>query len=110
MALVRELLSKARDEVNKQCMDDLANEIVKKKEKIKDFKKIDEFTRTNPEYYLKNSKEDEIIQPKPAEESKVNYEVQEEKAIVPLHIESITDKTEPKKEETGQKNIKEILP
>ena len=41
MALVRELLSKARDEVNKQCMDDLANEVENKKEKIKDFKKID---------------------------------------------------------------------
>ena len=75
MALVRELLSKARDEVNKQCMDDLANEIVIKKEKIKDFKKIDEFTRTNPEYYIENTKVDEIIQPKTVEEIKVNWEV-----------------------------------
>ena len=56
-------------------MDDLANEIVIKKEKIKDFKKIDEFTRTNPEYYIENTKVDEIIQPKTVEEIKVNWEV-----------------------------------
>ena len=72
MALVRELLSKARDEVNKQCMDDLANEIENKKEKIKDFKKIDEVTKINKQYYLENTKEDEIIQTKKVEEIKVN--------------------------------------
>ena len=91
MALVRELLSKARDEVNKQCMDDLANEVEKKKEQIKDFKKIEDITRTNPEYYLENIKEDEIIQTKPADEIKENQEFQEEKIIVPPRVESIPE-------------------
>ena len=72
MALVRELLSKARDEVNKQCMDDLANEVENKKEKIKDFKKIDKVTKINQQYYLENTKENEIIQTMKAEEIKDN--------------------------------------
>ena len=39
--LAKELLSKARDEVNQMCMEDLSNEIKAKQAKI------DEFTRVN---------------------------------------------------------------
>ena len=44
LILAREILSKAREEVNKLCMEDLAEEINKRQEKIDEMKK----TMTEP--------------------------------------------------------------
>ena len=45
--LAKEILSKARDEVNQMCMEDLSNEIKAKQAKI------DEFTRVNGKTTIK---------------------------------------------------------
>ena len=55
LILAREILSKARDEVNQHCMEDLAKEINKKQQKIEDMRKIDESTNVDNEYVLKES-------------------------------------------------------
>ena len=42
--LAREILSRAREEVNQHCMEDLAKEITKKQDKIEEIKKINQKT------------------------------------------------------------------
>ena len=41
LILAREILSKAREEVNKQCLEDLANDINEKQETIKKISKVE---------------------------------------------------------------------
>ena len=44
LILAKEILSRAREEVNQHCMEDLAKEISKKQQEIKELKKINEKT------------------------------------------------------------------
>ena len=64
LVLAREILSRAREEVNQHCMEDLAKEITRKQEKIEEIKKINEKTHVKTIYALKES-EKEIGQEKP---------------------------------------------
>ena len=64
LILAREILSKARDEVNQHCLEDLAKEISKKQDKIEEMKKINDKTNVNREYILKEARkelEEEIV-------------------------------------------------
>ena len=60
LVLAKEMLSKAREEVNQQCLEDLASEISKKQEQI------DKFTRSNKpstvKYILEQKKEAQRVE------------------------------------------------
>ena len=53
LILAREILSKARDEVNQHCLEDLAKEIGKKQQKIEEMKKINDKTVVQKDYVLR---------------------------------------------------------
>ena len=52
LILAREILSRARDEVNELCMEDLAKEIGKKQDKIEEMKRINQKSLVKPDYSL----------------------------------------------------------
>ena len=58
LVLAREILSRAREEVNQHCMEDLAKEISKKQEKIEEIRKINEKTQVKTKYALKESEKE----------------------------------------------------
>ena len=84
LILAREILSKARDEVNQHCLEDLAKEIGKKQEKIEEMKKINDKTNVKREYILKEAakeQKEEIVLDKLEEvkEAQIVEEAKEEK-------------------------------
>ena len=61
LILAREILSKARDEVNQHCLEDLAKEISKKQQKIEDMKKINDKAVVQKDYVLKKDPKKEEV-------------------------------------------------
>ena len=77
LVLARELLSKAREEVNQHCMEDLAKEINNKQQEIKNLKKINKKTSVQTEYTVKKvEKEEDKVEQKV--EGELNSKVEEQ--------------------------------
>ena len=58
LVLVKEILSKARDEVNQMCLEDLSNEINIKQAKIDEFTKVNGKTPKKIEYRMDQIQKD----------------------------------------------------
>ena len=59
LILAREILSRAREEVNQHCMEDLAKEISNKQQEITELKKISEKNSVQIKYDLKEGSKEE---------------------------------------------------
>ena len=57
LVLAKEIISKAREEVNELCMEDLAREIDNKQKKIEEMKKLEDKTAYMPKYVLSDVEE-----------------------------------------------------
>ena len=78
LILAREILSKARDEVNQHCLEDLAKEISKKQHKIEEMKKINDKTVVQKDYVLRKEIKREDANQKQEQEKVEEIELKEE--------------------------------
>ena len=85
LILAREILSKAREEVNKQCLEDLATEINEKQKKIKEIAKVDDQNK------IKNYKGSEARPGQPTDEQQKPEEEQQTEAVETPAIEEIKE-------------------